>query len=367
MGKKEQALIEQLKKDLSETQKNAEILRDIAYRHEAQLARQKCEKGLGKQFYEQIKALKLADYYETAISIFSWEGLPESQRAFFNSKRLEKQISDYGKICLFKFYYTYQNAEGKDVSEWQFLALPFVGVAGTLNPYGEFSVVKPYAPTGDGDGKRYYGYKTVGVDCVIISDFFQFTQTTANISLTIKGAIETYCSLIAECEASKKVNRNWIKLPLLFEAQEDTTKKDYDAFVSEVRDIVEGVENYDSAIVSQFVKNLKITPTGIQYYGEELTQTAKDYENDLRNFLGIGVIKNETRERKITAEFEKTKDQYNINIVKRKQTRELALEQAKKIWADDFKNARIIVNLDVFDGVEEDEEEREEVREEVEE
>lgn len=360
MKKEEKALFESLQKELSETKKNAEILRDIAYRHEAQLARQKCENGANKAFFNRVKWLKLADYYETAISIFSWEDLPKSKRLFFNSKRLEKQISDYGKICLFKHNYTYLNADNKEVTESQFLALPFVAVGGTLNPYGEFSVVRPYAPTGDGDGKTYFGEKTVGVDCVIISDFFQFTQTSANISLTIKEAIDIYCSLIAECEASKKVNRNWIKIPLIFTPNEDTDKKDFNAFVSEVRDIVESVENFDSAVVSKYVKNLNITPTGVQFYGEELTQTAKDYENDLRNFLGLGVIKNETRERKITAEFEKTKDQYNINIVKRKQTRELALLQMKQIWASDFANTRIKVNLEAFES---EDEEREEVEE----
>lgn len=367
MGKKEFAMIAELQAKLEKEIKNNEILKEIAYRHEAQLAREKCEKGAGQELFDAVFNLKTADYYETAISTFSWDSLPNSERNFFNSKRIEKQISDFGKVCIFKKEYKYKDATNTEKTEKQFLVLPFVGIGGTVNCYNEFEVITPYSPAGDNGDNVYYAPMTVGKDCVIITDFFQWSQTNANLSLSIRAAIELYARLIADCETSKKINRNWIKIPLLFLPEEGTgaKRKDYDAFINEVKNIVEGIENYDSAIVSKYAESIKPIPTGVQYFGEELTQCAKDYENDLRNFLGIGTIKNETRARKITAEFEKTADQYNINIKKRLQNRLLALEQLKKIFPEDFSKTSISVNLDDFYGaeMEENEEKDEEIEE----
>ena len=100
-------------------------------------------------------------------------------------------------------------------------------------------------------------------------------------------------------------------------------------------------------IMSKYVKNLQLLPTNAQYAGQELEQAKKDYVNDYLNFLGIGHIINENKARKITAEFEKTSDQYNINNIKRLQLREKAFKQAGRIWKE-FENVITRVNLTGF-------------------
>ena len=317
------------------------------YRKMAQMKRKKIDNGMN--LFETYKTIRQNDLMETAISIFEYENLPKEVSKTLSSKRINLQKAKYGSVVLFQ-------------KNGIFFCLPFTGVS-PIDCYMEFVKVKPYAPspivnTGNIEQLDYEDFNelTVGVDCVILSDYFSCGKTNNNKSLTIEKAIELYSWLLADIEASKKINRNWINFPLTFSYEGDKTENiKYQKFIDEVKDIIEGVENHSNAIASEIVKNLKVLQTGSMYYGEELEQAKKDYENELFNFLGIGVIRNETRERKITAEFEKTKDQYNINITKRLMTMNEELEMCKKIFPNvDFSKTSIKVNLNEFSSGEEE-------------
>ena len=355
-----------LRAALAETQakleksiKDTDRLREICYRKLAQAAREKVNDGT--TLYERFRDLKTADFLETAISIFSWEDLPESELNVFNSKRIETQVANFGKVVIFPSEYVYNNASGERKKVGDFLVLPFNGALGALDSYGEYPIIKPYAPS----GSLAYDFPTLTVnkDCVVISDFFNFGQTNNNLSLTLRAAIDLYCSLIADCETAKKINRNWLSVPLLFSYNDDMdekgVKKDFDAFIKEVKEIVENIEGYSNAIVTSLAKNIMPIPTGAQDHSAALEQAKRDYENELLNYLGIGTIRNENKVRKITAEFEETSDIYNINIVKRLQNRERANEQAKKIWGEKWGNPKLKVNLQAVNALSSDDYENE--------
>ncbi len=340
---KRDKIIDQLTEELAKANKANERLIEIAYRKEAQIARKNHDCKETERFRKRMRRLKFVDFKETAISIFGWEDLPEGNFNFFNSKRLETQINRYGKVCVFKHKYRFMGADGNEHVEEVFLCLPFTGVAGSLDCYGEFTVIKPYAPAGTLNVE--YPELVVNKDCVIFTDFFEWSSTNGNVSLSVNDAIDLYASLIADCEAAKRINRNWIKIPFLFDFDPSTPNEEINGMISEIKRIVESVEDNDDAIVSKYAKNIQTVPTNNQYYGAEFTQCIKDYENELYNFLGIGHIRNENTARKIVAEFENTSDEYNINIIKRLQNRERPLAQAKKLWQSDFANTRIFVNL----------------------
>lgn len=363
-------LLKQNAQIMSELQKERDAntrLTEIAYRKEAQLARQKlCDtRSKNQQWKNNFSNLVFNDFRESAISIFEWDGIPENPYDFFNSKRIESQIFNFAPVCIFEHDVAFPNAATLNTPnptnklEKTLLVLPFIPAYPALDCYGEVPVIRPYSMNGDGnmpdrdwirgDGNPY-GAKIVGKDCVVISDFFEWSQTNINTSMCIAQAVRTYAELIAECEIAKKINRNWIKIPLIFNTRGSENNKKIKSVVQQIANILQAIDDYDDAVVTDYAENLEVLDTGIQYFGAELEQTIKDYENKLYNYLGIGHIKNETRARKITAEFEKTSDEYNINITKRLQLREKALRQLKIMFPNYFSNVTIKVNLDGFAG-----------------
>lgn len=339
-----QAQIDALTAKNAKQEHEVERLREIAYRHESQLARHKIDVSEAKRFYEDIKDLYLSDFWETAISIFEWKNLPKTARNVLNSKRIERQISEFGKVVLFQHTYPLLKPNGERSVESQFLVLPFNGVTGTLDCYGEYQVIKPYSPSGTIAPATAWPELIVGQNCVVLTDFYQWAQTNANNSLSIRWAIEVYASLIAECELVKKINRNYLKLPFMFDSSEIKDRNEYNKMVSEIEALLCGVQDGSPAIISKYINELRVVPTGSVYFGEELTQTIKQYQNDLYNYLGIGHIRNENRARKITAEFEEIEDEYNINITKRLQLREMSAYQMRQIWPE-FKDVDVAVTL----------------------
>lgn len=337
-------MLRQIKTQLEDTQRKLakevtanERLRSMAERRAAQIARRDKVMNDNQLWFENFKLVRSADFMETAISIINWNELPEIDK-WLTSKRIELMIARFGKVVLFYW-------------EKKFLVLPFTGVGGSLNEYTEFEIVKPYSPAGQ---MILPDNLIVGKDCVILYDFMRESITNCNNSLTIELAIQMYVDLIAECEIAKKINRNWIKLPILFRPDDVTDRNKFSRMVEGVNDIILGISDYANAMLTEYADNIEILDTKTVYFGEELQQTIRDYENDLYNFLGIGHIKNETRARKITAEFEKTSDEYNINIKKRLLNRQQALDDAKKLWTE-FEPVTLSVNLDAYNSVEFDE------------
>lgn len=339
-----QAQIDALTAQSEKQVKELERLREIAYRHESQIARHKINVSEAQRFYEDIKDLYLTDFWETAISIFEWKKLPKTARNVLNSKRIERQISQFGKVVLFKHTYPLLKPNGENSIESQFLVLPFNGVSGSLDCYGEYQVIKPYSPSGTIAPATDWPELIVGQNCVVLTDFYQWAQTNANNSLSIRWAIEVYASLIAECELVKKINRNYLKLPFMFDSSGLRDRNEYNKMVAEIEALLCGVQEGAPAIISKYINELRVVPTGSVYFGEQLTQTIKQYQNDLYNYLGIGHIRNENRARKITAEFEEIEDEYNINITKRLQLRKMAAYQMREIWTE-FKEVYVDVTL----------------------
>lgn len=341
------AQIKQLSARCESLKNSNDTLRKHLIQTEAQFARARYDDDMVAVLKERFKLQYFNDFRETAISIFSHENLPEDPIGFFNSKRLESQIFRWGKVCLFPHEYETTGRDGNKQKFKTWYVLPFEGIAGDIDAYVEFPIIKPYSPAGTPLFGRDWGQKTVGVDCVIFTDYFERAQTNANTSMSIKFTTELYSDLLADIEIAKIVNRNWLKVPFLMSPPEDAKANEIKKMASELEDIICGVQMNSRGIMSKYVKNLQLLPTNAQYAGQELEQAKKDYVNDYLNFLGIGHIINENKARKITAEFEKTSDQYNINNIKRLQLREKAFKQAGRIWKE-FENVITRVNLTGF-------------------
>lgn len=90
----------------------------------------------------------------------------------------------------------------------------------------------------------------VNKDCVIVSDFFFPTLTAGNTSFTVFQAIELYAAMVADCEVAKKVNRNWIKLPMLFgiDTSDEDTIKTANALSLEIKQLLLATEDNEDAV-----------------------------------------------------------------------------------------------------------------------
>lgn len=354
MGKLNDRLM-QLETANNKSQKDNQILREQIFKLTAQAARAKVEKSDRAKLRNHVKRLYMNSFQETAISIFDWQNLPEPKEIVggtrFDSKRIESMIARCGRVAIFPYYYSFPNLDGHMVRKKTYLALPFTGSYG-LDCYGEFGVVRPYAAFG---GSQYFKDMIVNKDCVIVSDFFFPTLTAGNTSFTVFQAIELYAAMVADCEVAKKVNRNWIKLPMLFgiDTSDEDTIKTANALSLEIKQLLLATEDNEDAFVSRVVPYLKTLSTNAQYFGKELSEEIKNYKNEMFEFLGIAHNQNEKKERQITSEIEVTADQYNMNITKRLKNRTDALEQAKRLWPEDWGGVNIKVNLNGFNEKEE--------------
>lgn len=356
MAKKIEQLTETvttLIKELEKERKANKILTEITYKQTAQQARKNKESSSVKKWKRAFSDIIFNDMREAAISIFELEGLAETPRNSFNSKRLESQIFNFAPVCIFEHEYKFATGANTSKTEKTLFALPFIPSYPALDCYGEFPIVRPYAPSGNQmnptkdwilSPANPFGDKIVNENCVIITDFFEWSQTNVNTSMCISAAVRLYSDLIAECELAKKQNRNWLKIPIIFNSRIRDNKR-INALVNEIIGMVNAIEDNEIAAITEWGEDVEILQTEVQYWGEQLEQQIKDYTNRLYNYLGIGSIKNETRARKITAEFEKTSDEYNINIVKRLQLRNMMLKQCKAIFPQYFSNAYYKVNL----------------------
>lgn len=362
MGRKDElqelnARLQLLESEKKKSEEDSRILREQLFKITAQTARTKVTNSQRQKLRRNVKQLYENSFLETAISIFEWQDLPEPEDNVggtrFDSKRIESMIARCGRVAIFPHEYEFLGLDGKAVKKKTYLAMPFSGSYG-LDPYGEFGVVRPYAAFGGGG--QSFGNKIVNKDCVIVTDFFYPTITAGNTSFTVKKAIEMYAEMMADCEVAKKVNRNWVKLPMLFgiDTSDKEAAKLADALALEIKQLLYATEDNEDAFISRAVPYLKTLNTNVQYFGKELTEEIKNYKNEIYEFLGIAHNQNEKKERQIVPEIDVAADQYNSSITKRLMNRTAPLEQAKRLWPEDWQGVNIKVNLNGYNEREED-------------
>lgn len=301
----------------------------------------------------QFEELYFNDFRETKLAILQHEGLPETYRKTLTSKIVERQIFNNGKVTLFKKYIKFPTANKTQLrTEEVPLLLPFTGAEGYITPYGDFFVIRPYFGNGGGGLQNPLDNLTVNEDCVVFTDFFEYSPTNANKSLCMQAVTRLYAKILAEIEVAKIQNRNFIKIPFIVDASEITDNNEMREMIEEIRAIVEGSERHANAILTKYARNIRIINTGVQYYGNEFEQAKKDAVNALYNYFGIGNIKNENRARKITAEMEHTQDEYNINITKVLQNRTESWKEAARLWPE-FSDVTVKVNLTAYNAAQE--------------
>lgn len=337
--------LNELTKQNDDLIKRNELLSEMCTRKLAQKARHDLESSDRVLLRKKIERLVYAELSEAAISVLEWEKLPDTNLAFFNSKRVEKSIY-MRPTCIFP---------EKINGDILWYSMPFTGVAGSLDPNGEFAIVKPYIPSGTGKNAPASGSfseKVVGKDCIIITDFFQFNQTNGNDSFVLRELMQTYAMLIADCEVAKLTNRNWLKIPFLIDSA-GVDPKQMPKLMLSIKNVIEGLGDNEEAIVTEYANMIKLLPTGAQYHGDKLDEAIKTYWDAAFAAIGIAHLGQEKKAQQNVDETSKNSDQFNIRVVSRLQNRNLGIEQAKKIaennpvWAP-WREVSLKVNLSAY-------------------
>lgn len=222
------------------------------------------------------------DYYSRlkmiALSMFDWEGLPESCNARF----LERCLFENGMAIFI------------DDPDMGFLNLR-VTPSGTLNPYDE-----PVAYTAYSTG--YTGRKFDAEDCVIIRNNPLNKSTDSTIML--------YAEKLADIDRSITVNVKAQKTPVLVECDEKMRKT-----LLELYRQYEGNEPFILGYKGLSDKPLNSINTGAPFVADKLREEKCAVWNECLEFLGLNTNPSDKkRERLIVSEVDANNEQIDIQV-----------------------------------------------------
>ena len=237
------------------------------------------------------------DYYarlkNIALSVFKWEGLPET----CNERFLEDTLFHYGQAIFV------------DDKEMSFLNLK-VTPASTLNPYNEPTAFTAFS----------IGYNKIydADECVVIWNNYMRKSTESTLIL--------FAERLAMIEMALQVNINAQKTPILIRC-DDKTKKS----LEEIYAKYEG----DSPVIfghkSLSEKPLETLVTGAPYVADRLREEKRSVWNEALEFLGINTNPSDKKkERLIMSEVESNNEQIDIQILTMLLCRQNACDKINK-------------------------------------
>lgn len=228
------------------------------------------------------KSWVFLDYYSRlkniALSLFKWEGLPET----CNEKFLEDCLFHYGKAIFI------------DDPEMSFLNLK-VNVAGDLNVYNEPLAFQAFST---GYSKIFEADK-----CVLIKNNYMEKSTDSSILL--------FAERLAKLELAMDVNINAQKTPILIRCDEKT-KMSLEAVYNQYegdRPVIFGSKSLQE-------KPLETLVTGAPFVADKLREEKRAVWNEALEFLGINTNPaDKKKERLIVDEVDSNNEQIDIQAL----------------------------------------------------
>ena len=237
------------------------------------------------------------DYYSRlkniALSVFKWEGLPET----CNAKFLEDCLFNYGKAVFV------------EDAEMSFLNLK-VTAADSLNVYNEPIAYRAYSTGYD----KYFDAD----NCVIIRNNLMEKSTDSTIIL--------FAERLASLEMAISVNINAQKTPILVRCDEKTRLT-----LENVYKQYEGDKPVIFGAKSLQEKPLDVLTTGAPFVADKLREEKRAVWNEALEFLGINTNPSDRKkERLITSEVNSNNEQIDIQSLTMLSSRELACDLINK-------------------------------------
>jgi hypothetical protein len=240
----------------------------------------------------QMYFVRLRDY---ALSVFKWEGLPDT----VNERFLELTMFQQGKILFFK-----------DTDWDQFLALPFT--FGQMNVYNE--------PI-DFHAQSINYNKEYNVDNAV--------PIWSNFSRhPIQWIVEEYAKRLYWVERALDLNIRQQKFPFLIlgeESQRLTLMNAYEKW--------EGNEPFVFGYKTGFDKDaFQVLNTPVPYVADKLMEYKHNLWNEAMTFLGIGNAKQDKKERLVADEVAANDEQIESSREVMLKARQLACEKINELF-----------------------------------
>ena len=252
------------------------------------------------------------DYYSRlkniALSIFKWEGLPET----CNERFLEDCLFHYG--C----------AVFVDDPEMSFLNLK-VNIAGDLNVYNEPLAFQAFST----------GYSRIfeADKCVYIKNNYLNKSTDSTIIL--------FAERLAKLELAMDVNINAQKTPILIRC-DDKTKMSLEAVYNQYegdRPVIFGAKSLQE-------KPLETLVTGAPFVADKLREEKRAVWNEALEFLGINTNPaDKKKERLIVDEVESNNEQIDIQALTMLLCRQNACKAINKMFGLDLSVSKRVDEL----------------------
>lgn len=252
-------------------------------------------------FHDYYSRLKLI-----ALSIFKWEGLPDSCNARF----LENALFELGRAVFVKD------------ENMSFLTLKATQ-ADILNVYNEPVSYRAY---GIGYEKQYSAD-----ECVLIRNNPLEKSTDSTIIL--------FAERLARIELSLGININAQKTPLLIRCDEKT-KKSLEAVYQQYdgnKPVIFGTKTLSE-------KPIEVLTTGAPFVSDKLREEKRSVWNEALEFLGINTNPaDKKKERLITTEVEANNEQIDIQVLTMLASRQTAAEMINEKYG---LNVKVTLRVD---------------------
>lgn len=250
----------------------------------------------GKNVPEMMNAMTANDYYDRlrliALSLFEWEGLPES----CNVRFLEKTLYLQGRTMFFKH---------DTLGYLNLRCTP----SGRLNCYDEPVLYTANAIDITEDRERD--------DCVIIRNNLLERPTDNSIVL--------FASRLTEAERTIDTNIKAQKTPVMVRCDE----KDRLSMVNLYKDY-EGNTPLIVGSKSLDIEKIKVFKTDAPFVADKLQNYKHEIWNEALTFLGINNANSDKRERLVTDEVNANNEVISLNAAAMLLTRQMACEEINK-------------------------------------
>lgn len=266
--------------------------------------------GLKLTATKDMNTLTINDYYDRlkliALSLFEWEGLPDSCNARF----LEESLYTYGRALFI---------EDKTLGFLNMRCTP----SGKLNNYDEPVSYRAYSTVYNEDFMRD--------DCVLIRNNYLERPTDITIML--------FANRLTEAERTIDNNIKAQKTPFLLRCDDKdrlSLKKLYEQYDGH-EPVIYGGKSIDP-------ESVKVLKTDAPFVADKIQEYKRQIWNEALTFLGINNANSDKRERLITDEVNANNEVISINAQSMLLTRQWACEQINKKY-----NLNVSVRMRTYD------------------